>query len=724
MDLTVAVINYNTREHLRRCLDSMPAEVGGAPLRLLVIDNASPDNSAAMVATHYRQRVELIANRANVGFARAVNQAMDKTSTRYVLVLNADIEVQPGALEALYEFMEQTPQAGMAGARLVDAEGNLQHSCRTFYTASTILMRRTPLGKLMPRNRPVREHLMLDWDHEDVRTVDWLQGACLMLRREAMEQIGGMDERFFLYFEDVDLARRMTEAGHGVFYVPDACLVHHYRRGSHGGLISSEKLHHISSGLRYLAKWHGWARLARQTLGLSAMLMLILLDLVLINGGFLTCLVLRDQLGEPLPAAAIHWSHYTPFLAGASGMLLVAFFSSGLYRVQRSLDWLGTTSQTVKAVTWVALAGSVLLLLIPSLRVGLLSSRLLLILFYFLLIVVICGSRLLLKGTLRALWRNRLMLRRIAVVGEADPTKLLADAIRAEPGTGYEVAATLPMPGNGDDVELSVAERFRGLLREQRPGGVVFVAHRLSFRSYVPLVLESLERNLEVRVATTLDLFPYMAERSGEICGHQAADVTRTTLYVVKRVAKRLADVTMALAGLALTLPLLLIFAPLIKLHDGGPVFFLQHRVGKRGRKFTILKLRTMQVDAQVDQAANEAEGPLTHVPNDPRVTPIGRRLRYHKIDELPQLYNVLVGHMSMVGPRPPIDQEVQEYTEWQKGRLFVRPGLTGLWQIDKKRKWRFNEMVELDLQYILNWSLMLDYSVVLRTIGVVLRGS
>ncbi len=725
MDLTVAIINYNTRDHLRRCLDTMPVKVRGEPLKVVVIDNASPDNSAAMVAKQYRSRVELVANRANVGFARAVNQAMARSTSRYVLVLNADIEVREESLEALYDFMEQNPEAGLAGSRLVDDQGELQHSCRTFYTAQAILWRRTPLGKLMPNHRCLRDHLMLDWDHEDARTVDWLQGACLMMRREAMEQIGGMDERFFLYFEDVDLARRMDAAGWGVHYVPDSEMVHHYRRGSHGGLLSREKLHHIASGVRYLTKWSSWARSLSRFLGAAGVVLLLVLDMLLINGGFFTCLAAREQLAGPMPASIYAVSDFTPFLGTVSGTLLLAFFSTGLYRPERSQDWLGTTAQTVKAVTLVALAGSVFLLLVPSYRPGVISSRLLLILYYFFLICSVCGSRLLIKGVLRNLWRQHVMLRRIVVVGETDPARLMADAIRAEPITGYEVADVLPMPdGNGGDIDSALVDEFKERLSDLQPGGVVFVAHRLSFRSYVPLVLESLERNLEVRVATSLDLFPYMAERSGEICGQPAADVTRTPMYGVKCMAKRVSDVACSLLGLVLTIPVVAFFGVLIKLHDGGPAFFFQHRHGKGGRRFKIIKLRTMEVDAVVDQDANEAEGPLTHVPNDPRVTPIGRWLRFHKIDELPQMLNVLMGHMSMVGPRPPIEEEVRQYAEWQKGRLFVRPGLTGLWQIDKKRKWRFNEMVELDLQYILNWSLMLDYTVMVRTVQVVLRGS
>jgi len=725
MDLAVAIINYNTREQLRRCLDALPARLHGEKLPVMVIDNASSDGSAPMVATQYRNRVRLLANNANIGFARAVNQALASSDTRYLLVLNADVEAREGAIAALRDFMERSPDVGIAGGKLVDSDGNLQYSCRRFYTPGAILMRRTPLGTLMPRHRALRDHLMLDWDHAEAREVDWLQGACLMIRREAIEAVGGMDERFFLYFEDVDLARRLPEAGYKVSYVPDAEFVHHYRRGSSGGVLNLERLHHLTSGLRYLSKWSGrWQRL----LGLGqhlALLMLLGLDLVLINGGFLLCILLRDRLGGPLPHLSTRTDTYLPLLYGANPMLLLAMLSSGMYRVERSSDWLASLASVVKAVTWVALAGAVVLFFAPSYRSGFIYSRLLLLLFYVYLIGAFWLTRLMIKAVFKAFWRQHLLLRRILVVGNRAASQVLRQAISAEPGTGYEVADVLEMETDGtEDLDPSSATRFRDSLDRLHPGGVVFVARRHAFRASIPLVLESLDRGMEVRLATSGDVFPYMAERSGEICGQPAADVTRTPAYGVKRYIKRLTDLLLASVGLVLMSPVLLVMAPIIRLQDGGPAFFLQDRFGKYGRPFRIIKLRTMRVGAELDPRGNVAEGPLTMIPNDPRVTPLGRWLRKHKVDELPQLLNVILGHMSLVGPRPPMAEEVHQYKEWQKGRLFVRPGLTGLWQIDKQRKWRFNEMVELDLQYILNWSLLVDFSVILRTVPAVLRGS
>jgi N-acetylglucosaminyl-diphospho-decaprenol L-rhamnosyltransferase len=267
-DVDVAVINYETRDRLRACLASLPATLRGAPLRRVVVDNASRDGSARMVREKFVSQVELVANTRNLGFARAVNQALAITAGRYLLVLNADTEISAAAIEALHDFMERTPRAGLAGAQLLDDHGVVQCSCRRFYTLSAIVLRRTPLGRLLPDHPSLRQHLMLDWDHSDVRQVDWIQGACMMLRRAALAEVGDMDERFFLYFEDVDLCRRLAAAGWGVYYVPQAKVVHHYRRASHeGALFSAERAHHLLSAWRYVVKWQigpRWAHLTHR----------------------------------------------------------------------------------------------------------------------------------------------------------------------------------------------------------------------------------------------------------------------------------------------------------------------------------------------------------------------------------------------------------------------------------------------------------------------------
>lgn len=191
-------------------------------------------------------------------------------------------------------------------------------------------------------------------------------------------------------------------------------------------------------------------------------------------------------------------------------------------------------------------------------------------------------------------------------------------------------------------------------------------------------------------------------------------------------VIKRVFDIAASLAGLIVISPLFLVVALLIKLEDPkGSVFFYQTRVGKDEQRFRMYKFRSMCSNAEERLkellAQNEIEGAMFKMKNDPRITKVGRWIRKTSIDELPQLYNVLRGDMSLVGPRPPLEREVAEYTEYDKQRLAVKPGCTGLWQVSGRNDLSFKQMVELDLQYIRNRSVSADLSIILRTFKVLL---
>ena len=190
---------------------------------------------------------------------------------------------------------------------------------------------------------------------------------------------------------------------------------------------------------------------------------------------------------------------------------------------------------------------------------------------------------------------------------------------------------------------------------------------------------------------------------------------------------KRLLDFLMAAVLLVLLSPLFLILALLIKLTSKGPVFYRQIRCGLGGRKFTVYKFRSMQPDADLRreelEALNEMDGPVFKIGNDPRCTAVGRFMRKLSLDELPQLINILRGDMSFVGPRPPLPEEVEKYEPWQRRRLRMPPGLTCLWALEGRSRLNFRRWMELDLQYIDNWSFGLDCKIMLKTIPVVLSG-
>ncbi|AFC32983.1 Sugar transferase [Paenibacillus mucilaginosus 3016] len=189
---------------------------------------------------------------------------------------------------------------------------------------------------------------------------------------------------------------------------------------------------------------------------------------------------------------------------------------------------------------------------------------------------------------------------------------------------------------------------------------------------------------------------------------------------------KRMIDIVGAIVGLVITAPLFIILAILIKLEDPkGPVFFKQQRVGKNEALFHMFKFRSMVSNAEELLAQllsqNEVSGHMFKMKNDPRITRIGRFIRKTSLDELPQLWNVLRGDMSLVGPRPPLPREVKEYSNYHKQRLSVTPGCTGLWQVSGRSQLGFEEMVELDLKYIANRNLFFDIKIILKTVKVLL---
>lgn len=192
--------------------------------------------------------------------------------------------------------------------------------------------------------------------------------------------------------------------------------------------------------------------------------------------------------------------------------------------------------------------------------------------------------------------------------------------------------------------------------------------------------------------------------------------------------SKEIFDRVGASIGILLSIPIMLAAAIIVKLESRGPVFYSQSRCGLNGRLFRMHKIRTMYTDSERKRIEllhrNEMSGPVFKLKNDPRVTPIGRFLRRHSIDELPQFFNVLRGDMSLVGPRPPLPQESARFEPWQRRKLSVKPGITCLWQVSGRNRIDFDEWMRLDLQYIDHRSFWLDLKIIARTIPTVLKGT
>ena len=262
MDLSLILVSYRSREPLLACLRALRTDARAAGIRTetVVVDNDSRDGTLEALAAEFPD-ARLIANRENVGYARAVNQGLTATGAPFALVLNPDCTVQAGALRALLDHAAAHPRAGLVGPKILNPDGSLEFSARSFPDLLTFLFNRySLLTRLFPGNRFSRRYLLTDWDHASVREVDWISGACMLARRTAVEQVGGMDEAFFMFNEDVDWAHRMNDAGWKVTFVPSAQAMHRVgasrRRVSpkviierHRGMIHYHLKHHRTGPL-------------------------------------------------------------------------------------------------------------------------------------------------------------------------------------------------------------------------------------------------------------------------------------------------------------------------------------------------------------------------------------------------------------------------------------------------------------------------------------------
>jgi GT2 family glycosyltransferase len=278
--LSVVIVNWNVRELLRACLRSVVREQGS---EVIVVDNASSDGSAAMVAAEFPQ-VRLIVNSENRGFTGGNNQGLALSRGRYVLFLNPDTVVIGDALAAMVDYLDSHPEVGAVGPQLRYGDGSLQSSCRRFPTFATALFESTPLAWHWPDNHWARWYRMEDRQTfevsetskvsagtmEDRQTfevsktskvsagteVDWLVGAALMVRREALAQIGGFDEGYFMYSEELDLCRRLKMAGWRIIYLPIAQIIH-YEGKSSEQVVAARHIRFQTSRVRYFRKFHG-----------------------------------------------------------------------------------------------------------------------------------------------------------------------------------------------------------------------------------------------------------------------------------------------------------------------------------------------------------------------------------------------------------------------------------------------------------------------------------
>jgi GT2 family glycosyltransferase len=276
--LSIVIVSWNVREDLRECLQSLLRDEGSrlesGEIEIIVVDNASTDGTAEMVNLEF-PRVKLLVNSQNLGYTKANNIGINHSRGKYILLLNPDTIVHQGALQALIDCAESHPEAGIIGAKLLNPDGSVQRSARSFPDIGAGLFRNTFLGRLFPNNPFVRRYLLADFGYDEVREVDWVSGAAMLVRRDLIERIGVLDERFWAYCEDVDLCWRAWQAGYKVLFCPNAVITHKVGRSSDQRLVPSLIQHHKSMWLFYLKNYrHRYPLILFPLIGLGILIRL------------------------------------------------------------------------------------------------------------------------------------------------------------------------------------------------------------------------------------------------------------------------------------------------------------------------------------------------------------------------------------------------------------------------------------------------------------------
>lgn len=455
-------------------------------------------------------------------------------------------------------------------------------------------------------------------------------------------------------------------------------------------------------------------------------LLMQLVDVALMAGVFLALLV--STAGRALADADLaSLSRLLPLGLVASLAWPLALWVVDLYDSQRRETLRHTLGQLVRAGVLVVLAGG---------TTAFATSAPVHPVF-----PLICGSvqfavlavqRSALYAALHSLRRRGRNTRNILIAGSGPRADYVERVIQRHPEWGIVVIGFIDDAGppSGPVVDrgrIFDLRHIRELLKDQVIDEVIVACPRSRLESIVCVVDAAAEAGVPITLLSDLfgDYLPApQVQRFGSLPALRFAPVHHNAASLA---VKRLIDVVGATVGLILTAPILAAAAVAIKLTSQGPVLFRQVRCTLHGRHFVMPKLRTMYVDAEARRTAleahNEMDGPVFKMRDDPRVTPVGRILRRYSLDELPQLASVLMGHMSLVGPRPPVPTEVASYETFERRRLSMRPGLTCLWQVSGRNEIGFDDWVRMDLQYIDTWSLATDLRILLRTLPAVASG-
>ncbi|MCC7353155.1 MAG: undecaprenyl-phosphate glucose phosphotransferase [Anaerolineae bacterium] len=455
-------------------------------------------------------------------------------------------------------------------------------------------------------------------------------------------------------------------------------------------------------------------------------------DAILINTAFLVAYWLRYDLQwfrSVDPAFDTPRSTYAPFAFLLTALLLLAYRAEGAYDLKRGMTWFDEVLIIINGTT----TAIIVMVVITFFYRSAFYSRLIFIYAAILIVLILSLARAAKGIVLEWLRRRGIGAVRTLIVGASETGRTVMRNLVARPELGYRVVGFVDDDRDrgctdiGRFKALGPVHNLPALLRAGDIDEVVITLPWQEHREIIRLVAECQAGRVRARIVPDLFQLSLSHVDVEQVSGIPLISLRDITLQGSNLLVKRAFDLTVASVSLVVASPLLLLIALAIRLDSPGPALFRQRRIGRGGRAFTAYKFRSMIAEAEMAQAAlqglNQADGPLFKMKDDPRRTRVGRILRRLSLDELPQLYNVLRGEMSLVGPRPALPQEVAQYQEWHKKRLEVAPGITGLWQVRGRSELSFDEMMLLDIYYAENWSPGLDLRILLETIPKVLTG-
>lgn len=457
----------------------------------------------------------------------------------------------------------------------------------------------------------------------------------------------------------------------------------------------------------------------------------IISDLLLVNLAFGLAYAARYQFQWLLPTAVIiPYQEYLGQQILLNGLLLITFSQNRVWMRRRGEFWIDEVSRAGFATA----TGIALMMAFTFFFRPLAFSRLLLVWVLLFIVVFIALARLLRRFILNELYRRGVGVDKALIVGSGEVGRSVIRTLLARPDLGFDAIGYLDEGSSENNIgsaripHLGSWTALEDILSTRPEVSTVFIALPSSLHHQVERLVLVCQR-YSTRASVVPDLFQLSLNRVefNNMAGIPMLGVRDVRISPVGQYMKRLMDLIVVLVLAIPAILITLVTAVAVRLESRGPVFFVQERVGYMGRPFEMAKFRSMVVDAENKKEAlremNEADGPIFKIRNDPRLTRVGRLIRRLSLDELPQLYNVLIGEMSMVGPRPPLAEEVVQYQPWHKQRLAVKGGITGLWQVSGRSDLTFDEQCLLDIYYIENWSMALDLRILLQTIPHILFG-